>query len=100
VINMAGVKVDPVEIEQAVESLEGVVACEVDSGNGDRESELIRARIELREGVEMTRADVIAHCRRRLADYKLPRVIEFVEALPVTLAGKISSPWSAGGPGR
>jgi long-chain acyl-CoA synthetase len=100
VINMAGVKVDPVEIEQAVESLEGVVACHVDSRNGDRESELIRARIELREGVEMTRAHVIAHCRRRLADYKLPRVIEFVEALPVTLAGKTSSSWSAGGSGR
>ncbi len=48
----------------------------------------------------MTRADVIAHCRRRLAEYKLPRVIEFVEALPVTLAGKISSSWSDGGPGR
>jgi len=100
VINIAGVKVDPVEIEQAVESLEGVVACYVDSGDGDRESELIRAWIELREGVELTRADVIAHCRRRLAEYKLPRIIEFVAALPVTLAGKISAPWSAGGPGR
>lgn len=100
VINMAGVKVDPAEIEQAVESLEGVVACYVDSVNGDRESELIRARIELREGVQMTRANVIAHCRRRLAEYKLPRVIEFVEALPVTLAGKVSSSWSAGGPRR
>ncbi|MGB9455489.1 MAG: class I adenylate-forming enzyme family protein [Bryobacteraceae bacterium] len=100
VINLAGVKVDPAEIEKAVESLEGVVACHVDSGGGDRDSELIRARIELCEGVEMTRAGVIAHCRRRLADYKLPRVIEFVEALPVTLAGKISSPWSTGDPRR
>ncbi len=100
VINMAGVKVDPVEIEQAVESLEGVVACHVDSGSGERDSELIRARIELCEGAEITRADVIAHCRRLLADYKLPRIIEFVEALPVTLAGKISPPWGAGGLGR
>jgi acyl-CoA synthetase (AMP-forming)/AMP-acid ligase II len=87
-INLAGVKVDPAEIEQAIESLEGVAACYVDSGNGDRESELVRARIELRDDVKVTRADVIAHCRLRLADYKLPRVIEFVEALPVTLAGK------------
>ena len=100
VINMAGVKVDPAEIEQAVESLEGVVACYVDSANGYRDSELIRARIELREGVQMTRANVIAQFLRRLAEYKLPRVIEFVEALPVTLAGKVSSSWSAGGPRR
>ena len=99
-INMAGVKVDPAEIEQAVESLEGVVACHVDADSGDRESELIRARIELREGFEMTRSHVISHCRRRLAEYKLPRIIEFVEALPVTLAGKMSSSWSDGGSGR
>src|ERR1035438_1761481 len=53
-INMAGVKVDPAEIEQAVESLEGVVECHVDAGGGDRETELIRARIELREGFDMS----------------------------------------------
>ena len=99
-INLAGVKVDPVEIEQAVESLEGVVECHVDAVAGDRASELIRARIELREGLEITRSHVIAHCRRRLAEYKLPRIVEFVEALPVTLAGKISSSWSDGGSGR
>src|ERR1035438_443488 len=99
-INMAGVKIDPAEIEQAVESLEGVVACHVDADGGDQESELIRARIELREGFEMTRSHVISHCRRRLAEYKLPRIIEFVEALPVTLAGKMSSSWSDGGSSR
>ncbi|HLY20755.1 MAG TPA: fatty acid--CoA ligase family protein [Bryobacteraceae bacterium] len=92
VVNLAGVKVDPVEIEQVIESLAGVAACQVDAGNGDGESELIRARIEPREGVEMTRAAVIAHCRLRLADYKLPRIIEFVAALPVTLTGKTSRP--------
>src|ERR1035438_4953810 len=59
-INMAGVKIDPAEIEQAVESLEGVVACHVDADGGDRESELIRARIELGEGFEMTRSHVIS----------------------------------------
>jgi acyl-CoA synthetase (AMP-forming)/AMP-acid ligase II len=86
-INLAGVKVDPVEIEMAVESLAGVAACHADSGDG--ESELIRVRIERRAGAGLTRAEVIAHCRTRLAEYKLPRVIEFVDALPVTLAGKI-----------
>jgi acyl-CoA synthetase (AMP-forming)/AMP-acid ligase II len=95
-INIAGVKVDPAEIEQALESLEGVVACHVDAADADGRNELIRARLELREGVEITRTDAIAHCRRRLAEYKLPRVIEFVEAVPVTLAGKITSSWSAG----
>ena len=37
----------------------------------------------------MTRRDVIEQCRRQLAEYKLPRVVEFLEASPATLAGKI-----------
>jgi len=39
--------------------------------------------------VQITRGDIIEHCRQRLAEYKLPRIIEFVEALPATFAGKM-----------
>jgi long-chain acyl-CoA synthetase len=97
VINMAGVKVDPVEIEQVVESLAGVSRCHVDAVPGGREGEVIRARIVTRDGSAVTRRAVIAQCRGRLAEYKLPRVIEFVEALPTTITGKMPAEWKAGG---
>ena len=40
-------------------------------------------------GDPITRGEIIEHCRQRLAEYKLPRIIAFVEALPATFAGKM-----------
>ena len=50
---------------------------------------MIRARVAIRQDVQITRGEIIEHCRQRLAEYKLPRIIEFVEALPATFAGKM-----------
>ena len=93
VLNIAGVKVDPVEVERAVETLPGVSACHVDAVPGGREGEVIRARVVARAGFQLSRRKVIEHCRQWLAEYKLPRVIEVVEALPVTISGKIPAKW-------
>ncbi|HEX6894760.1 MAG TPA: class I adenylate-forming enzyme family protein [Bryobacteraceae bacterium] len=87
-INVGGIKVDPVEVERAIEAIAGVATVYVDCVPGTRAGEMIRARIVVRAGVELTRADIIRNCRLRLGEYKLPRIIEFVESIPVTLAGK------------
>jgi len=97
VINMGGVKIDPVEVERAVEALPGVAAVHVDAVPGGRAGEVIRARVVVRPGLRLTRVEVIEQCRRMLGEYKLPRVIEFVESIPATLTGKMprSEPPSA-----
>ena len=87
-INMGGVKIDPVEVERAVEALPGVSAVHVDAVPGGRGGEVIRARVVVRPGLRLTRVDVIKQCRRMLGEYKLPRVIEFVDSLPAALTGK------------
>lgn len=92
VMNVHGTKVDPGEIELTVESLPGVSACHVDGVPDNRGGEVIRARIVVRHGLALTRRDVIEWCRERLAEYKLPRVIEFVEDLPTTISGKLAKP--------
>jgi long-chain acyl-CoA synthetase len=92
VVNMGGVKVDPVEVERAVETITGVTECHVDTVPNGRDGEVIRARIVVRQGHRITRRDVIEQCRQRLAEYKLPRIIEFVESLHTTIAGKIPLP--------
>lgn len=88
VINMGGVKIDPVEVERAVEALPGVSAVHVDAVPGGRAGEVIRARVVVRPGLRLTRVEVIEQCRRMLGEYKLPRVIEFMDSLPATLTGK------------
>jgi acyl-CoA synthetase (AMP-forming)/AMP-acid ligase II len=89
-LNLAGVKVDPVEVERVVEMLPGVASCHVDAVPNGRGSEVIRARVVPRQGLQVTRREVIEQCRLQLAEYKFPRVVEFLEDTPVTIAGKIT----------
>ncbi|WP_035042806.1 long-chain fatty acid--CoA ligase [Desulfovibrio sp. X2] len=51
--------------------------------------EAIKAFIVPHEGEELTRHEVIAWCREKLASYKVPRDVEFRDELPKTLVGKV-----------
>lgn len=51
--------------------------------------EIIKAYIVLKEGERCERSEIIAWCRDRLANYKVPRQVEFRDELPKTLVGKI-----------
>jgi acyl-CoA synthetase (AMP-forming)/AMP-acid ligase II len=88
-INIAGTKIDPIEVERVVEMLPNVASCHVDAVPNARGGDFLRARVVSRQGLPVTRREVIEHCRRHLTEYKLPRVIEFLETSPATLAGKI-----------
>lgn len=51
--------------------------------------ESVHAIIRLNDNVEITEEDVIAHCRENIANYKIPRSMEFREKpFPMTGAGK------------
>ena len=47
------------------------------------------AFVVLKPGREVTGDDLIAYCKQRLVDYKVPKRIEFRDALPKTGPGKI-----------
>ena len=51
--------------------------------------ELVKAVIVPRPGAELTERDVKRHCTERLPSYKVPRIVEFREALPRTPSGKV-----------
>jgi long-chain acyl-CoA synthetase len=51
--------------------------------------ETVAAFIVPREGAEATEAEVEAFCRERMAAYKVPRRIAFVDAVPKSPTGKI-----------
>lgn len=51
--------------------------------------ETLKAYVVLRHGENMDKAEVIAWCRRKLANYKVPRLVEFREELPRTIVGKV-----------
>jgi AMP-binding enzyme C-terminal domain len=54
----------------------------------ERGFEVIKASLVLARGQQLTRETLIAHCRRALAEYKVPRIVEMVHMLPENLMGK------------
>ena len=51
--------------------------------------ESLKAFIVLEEGRTMTRSEVITYCRQKLANYKVPRQVEFRGDLPKSMVGKV-----------
>ena len=51
--------------------------------------ELIKAYVVLMEGEQATAAELLDHCRKELAKFKVPKKIEFRSALPKTIVGKV-----------
>jgi long-chain acyl-CoA synthetase len=87
-LNIAGVKVDPVEIERVILDVPQVAQVAVSSVIGERGMEMIRARVVLRPHQELRREALIDHCRKKLAEHKVPRIIEVVASLHENIMGK------------
>ena len=51
--------------------------------------EEIKAVVILEDGAEITEDELVAWGKDQMAGYKYPRVVEFVDALPMTATGKI-----------
>jgi long-chain acyl-CoA synthetase len=51
--------------------------------------EKVHAVVEIRKGVSTTADEIIAFCKKRIAGYKVPKDIEFIDSLPKNPAGKI-----------
>lgn len=85
----AGYNVYPSEVERAVAEHPGVAMVAVGSVFDPQKGELAKAYIVRKQGARCDEGEIMLHCRERLAQYKLPRLIEFVEDLPRTSTGKM-----------
>ncbi|MPY82180.1 MAG: AMP-binding protein [Actinophytocola sp.] len=83
-----GFNVYPAEVEQALARLDGVSESAVIGVPDDRLGEVGKAYVLRRDGA-LSEADVLAHCKERLANYKVPRAVEFVDDLPRNATGKV-----------
>jgi acyl-CoA synthetase (AMP-forming)/AMP-acid ligase II len=83
-----GFNVYPAEVEQVLARIDGVAEAAVIGVPDARLGEVGRAYLVSRPGRDLDPADVLAFCRTRLANYKVPRQVEFRAALPRNPAGK------------
>jgi bile acid-coenzyme A ligase len=88
-INVGGEKVDPDEVEAALRDHPAVVdAVAVAVPHGTLGS-VVGAHVVLHPGVSVRKAELAAHCGRRLAGYKIPRQFTFTDQVPRSPAGKV-----------
>ncbi len=84
-----GENVYPVEIERVLYEHPAVAQCAVVPLADPQWGEVGRAVVALRPGATATEAELLEHCRAHLARYKIPKRVEFRDALPLSPAGKI-----------
>lgn len=84
-----GFNVYPAEVEQALARLDGVAESAVIGVPDERMGEVGKAYIVRRSGATLTADDVIDHAKRTLANFKVPRYVEFRDQLPYSAAGKV-----------
>lgn len=84
-----GFNVYPREVEEVLYEHEAVVEAAVIGVDHESHGEEVKAIVALAEGRSVTADELILWCRGRLAAYKYPRVIEFLDSLPKGPTGKI-----------
>ena len=89
IIVSGGENISSLEIEKALLAHPSVYEIAVVPVPDERWGEVPKALVVLKPGLEATEAELLEFCRARVARYKAPRTVEFLESLPKTGTGKI-----------
>ena len=84
-----GENVYPAEVENALFSHPAVADAAVIGVPDERWGEAVRGVVVLKPGAAATAEDLIAHCRTKIAGYKIPKSIDFTQTLPRNPSGKV-----------
>src|SRR5262249_21359196 len=88
-VNVAGRKVQPDEVEGVLRSMPGIVdVCVVAAPDQRRGEQIVACIVADRRTSAITTLALRRFCAARLASYKIPRTIVFVDAIPMTARGK------------
>ena len=88
-LKIGGENVDPMEVEAFLMSHPSINLAAVVSYPDARLSEVGVAFVRCEPGHSLREEDVLAHCRGRIASFKIPRAVIFVDDFPMTGSGKI-----------
>jgi long-chain acyl-CoA synthetase len=88
-IIVSGFNVYPNEVEAVAAACAGVAECACVGKPDEKTGETVRLFVAKAAGATLIEHDVIAHCRRQLTAYKVPKEVRFLDALPKSNVGKI-----------
>ncbi len=81
-LKSAAENIYPAEVENAVRSHPAVAECAVIGVPDEKWVQAVKAIVVVNDGAQVSEAEIIEWCRSRIASYKKPRTVEFVDALP------------------
>lgn len=84
-----GANIYPAEVERVLHEDERVEACAVVGVPDERLGERVAAWVQVASGKTVDPAELIEHCRNRLARYKVPEKIELIDTMPRNAMNKI-----------
>ena len=85
----AAMNIYPTEIEHILYGHDAVLECAVIGVPDEKWGEAVKAIVVLKDGADATEEDIIDFCRSKMAGYKKPKSVDFVDSLPRNLAGKV-----------
>ena len=90
-INASGFKVWPAEVESLMFGHPAIQEACIISARDAHRGETVKAVVVLRAEArgKVTEQDIIHWCKEKMAAYKYPRVVEFIESLPKSASGKV-----------
>jgi len=86
-INTAGRKVNPREVEQVILQIDGVRQAKVYGAPAGARGEVVAAAVVA--SPDVTREQIRAFCRARLSPHKVPRIVKLIDAIPLDDRGKV-----------
>ena len=89
VITSSGYRIGPAEIEDCLLTHPGVATCGVVGKPDPLRTEIVKAYVVPREGAQPSATDLQKWVKDRLASHSYPREITFLDALPMTVTGKV-----------
>ncbi|MDC0136468.1 AMP-binding protein [Sulfitobacter sp.] len=89
VITSSGYRIGPAEIEDCLLTHPSVATVGVVGKPDALRTEVVKAYVVLKEGAEVGALELQGWVKDRLASYSYPREIEFLDALPMTVTGKV-----------
>lgn len=89
VINVAGLKISPLEVEAAINSHEDVVDSAAVGIEDSVYGEIVKAFVVLKDGAKTTERDLIKYVSAKIANFKVPKSILLLEEFPRNNLGKI-----------
>jgi fatty-acyl-CoA synthase len=89
IIIRGGENISPKEVEDALRLHPAIADVYVFGIPDEKYGEAVAAAVRLKPGMSATEEEIMAFGRERLAQFKIPRVIQFVETFPMTASGKV-----------